>query len=69
MEINEPIRLDDELLFCEECNRLALAFLNEAREAVRQAGVSEASDLRTNVDLALAAFLERRASCAHCNED
>jgi hypothetical protein len=37
VELNDPIRLDDELQLCEECNRLTLIFLAAARDGVKNA--------------------------------
>ena len=68
-DLNEPITLDDEYLFCPAGNILARAFLNASREAV--ARVHEEDDAKLSEDLGAALFMLKlhTASCPDCNED
>jgi hypothetical protein len=69
MDINEPITLDDELLFCERGNDLAMFFLSESREAVKLAGVAVPGELMVRVQTALRSLIVHRMECADCNEE
>ena len=63
---NDPILSGKEFLFCEDGNRLALAFLETSRNAVRLADVAEKEALRELVCDALADYLDHRYSCDAC---
>jgi hypothetical protein len=69
VDINEPIRLDDELVFCEVGNRLALQFLRKSREAVKQATIDPSPQVVNAVSAALRELFIHCSSCPYCNED
>jgi hypothetical protein len=69
MESNDPITLGNEYLFCEVGNELAIHFLEEAREAVKLAGVDPPFELKRRVDRALTEMLAHRTICPHCGEE
>lgn len=69
MNINEPIVSEKELLFCEVDNALAHAFLRDAANAVRMAGVENPRDLQSSVIKSMLVFHYHRESCSACNED
>ena len=62
------IRLDDEQLFCERGNDLALFFLSESREAAKQVGIAEPDDLLSRMYNSLRDLIEHNAGCLDCNE-
>ena len=68
MDLNEPIMLDNEQMFCGRGNDLALFFLNEAREAVKLVGVAENKALTMRVQAALLSLMKHKAKCSDCNE-
>ena len=69
MDINEPIRLDYEMLFCERGNELARQFLNDAKLAVRNFDSELPSDIRKRVLNSLNDLINHRYACPYCNED
>ena len=69
MNLNEPITLYNEQMFCERGNDLALFFLNEAREAVKLVGVAESKALTMRVQTALRSLIKHKAQCPDCNKD
>jgi hypothetical protein len=69
MDLNEPITLDDEMLFCERGNDLAMFFLSESRQAVKFAGVSIPGELVVRVQTALRSLIVHRIECPDCNEE
>jgi hypothetical protein len=56
------------LLFCEECHRRALDFLESAESAVSQAGSENVTTLQAKVDATLESFLLLHAACPSCKE-
>jgi hypothetical protein len=68
MNINEPIVSEKECLFCEIDNALAHAFLRDAVNAVKMAGVEHPRDLQASVIKSMLIFHYHRASCEGCNE-
>ena len=56
------------LLFCEECQRRALDFLDAAEFVVRLAGTEPVTTLHARVDAALESFLSLHAACPSCKE-
>jgi hypothetical protein len=69
MDGNEPIRLDNDLSFCEHGNSLALEFLRKAREAVGQAATGPSPAIASDVNHALREFLLHTSCCPRCNEN
>jgi hypothetical protein len=69
MDINEPIRLDNDLNFCKRGNALALEFLRKARDAVKEAPVGPSPTIANEVNLALREFLLHTSCCPLCNEN
>ena len=67
MDLNEPITLDREPLFCEEGNMLALRFLGTARTAVLNAHFESPGDIEATVNASLAPLLAHVNCCTHCN--
>jgi hypothetical protein len=68
MDINEPIVSEKGLLFCETDNALAHAFLRDAVNAVKMAGIEHPRDLQASVIKSMLIFHYHRASCEGCNE-
>ena len=68
IELNESIRRDDEQLFCERGDDLALFFLSESRGAVKQVGIAEPDDLLSRMYNSLRDLIEHNAVCLDCNE-
>jgi hypothetical protein len=56
------------LLFCEECQRRALYFLDAAESAVCRAGAEQAITLQMKVEAALESFLLLHEACPNCKE-
>jgi hypothetical protein len=69
MDINEPIMSQKEFSFCEIDNALARAFLCDAVNAVRMAGVHDLRDLQTAVIKSMLVFHRHRQECDDCNEN
>jgi hypothetical protein len=67
MDINEPLTLDRQLLFCEQGNFLALRFLGASRKAVLSAHLESPGDIEATVDASLAPFLAHVNACTQCN--
>jgi hypothetical protein len=67
MDINEPITLENERMYCEEGNKLALEFLLESRRAVVEC--SRSPSLVQMVTSRLQALMRHTSACPHCNED
>ena len=57
------------LLFCEECHRRALEFLEAAVSAVSEAGSENPKAIQTRVKTALDSFLLGHEACASCKEE
>jgi hypothetical protein len=66
MDINEPIFEDDELLYCEEGNRLAHAFLRNSIAAVKLVGTADPEELRADVIQTMDELFQHRENCAEC---
>jgi hypothetical protein len=60
--------LEDELLFCERGNDLAMFFLSESREAVKLADVGVPGELMVRVKTAPRTLIIPRRECPDCNE-
>jgi hypothetical protein len=69
MDLNEPITLDGERLFCPRGNHIALKFLNEARMAVLNTDSALPSDIRNRVIHSLNGLISHRSCCPYCTED
>jgi hypothetical protein len=65
---NDPILSGEELLFREKHNALALAFLRDATNAVKQAGIDDARKLQAEVNKSVVLFLWSREQCEDCGE-
>jgi hypothetical protein len=68
MDINEPIVPEKEVLFCEIDDALARAFLRDAVNAVKMAGVEHPRDLQASVIKSMLIFHYHRAGCEGCNQ-
>jgi len=68
MKINEPTVLEEELLLCEVDSALAQAFLRDAVNAVRNAGVDDLRELQTCVIKSMLVFHQHREACQDCGE-
>jgi hypothetical protein len=72
MDINEPIVSEKESLFremfCEIDNALAHAFLRDAVNAVKMAGVQQPRDLQASVIKSMLIFHYHHAACENCND-
>jgi hypothetical protein len=67
VDLNEPITLDQETLFCPAGNSLALLFLSASREAVKLSGIDRPEQLVRRVNDALLELLKHRYECPACN--
>jgi hypothetical protein len=67
LDLNEPITLDQEALFCPAGNSLALLFLSASREAVKLSGIERPEQLVRRVNDALLELLKHRYECPACN--
>jgi hypothetical protein len=68
MAIHETLTEVNHLLFCEECNRRALDFLEAATSAVRMAGIEPPAVTQLNVEESLHSFLSLHERCLSCNQ-
>jgi len=66
VNLNDPVTVDNDALFCKKGNLLAIRFLVAARDAVLLAGAGIPQDLAWRVEQALAAMLVHRARCCEC---
>jgi hypothetical protein len=69
MDLNDRLADVNRLLFCEECNRRALDFLDAAMAAIQLAGIEDAVTLQVRVEGALESFLSLHDACLSCKED
>jgi hypothetical protein len=60
--------LEEELRLCEVDNALAKAFLRDAVNAVRNAGVDDLRELQTCVIKSMLVFHQHREVCEDCGE-
>jgi hypothetical protein len=67
MDTNEPIMSEKEFLFCELDNSLAHAFLRDAVNAVKMAGIHDIRDLQASVIKSMLVFHHHRQECDECN--
>ena len=65
---NDPCVSSDDLLFCEKHRALAQAFLRDAAEAVRHAGIEDPRHLQAQVNKSAVLFLFSRALCPDCDD-
>jgi hypothetical protein len=63
MELNDRLADVNRLLFCEQCHRRALDFIEAALSAVCLAGDEDAAALRNQVEGSLEAFLSLHEAC------
>jgi len=68
MDINDSTVLEKELLLCELDNALAQAFLRDAVNAVRNAGVDDLCELQTCMIKSMLVFHQHREACEDCGE-
>jgi hypothetical protein len=65
---NDPIINGEELLFCEKHNAVALAFLRDATNAIKFAGIDDARKLQAEVNKSVVLFLWSCQGCKDCGE-
>ena len=65
---NDPCVSSDDLLFCEKHKALAQAFLRDAAEVVRHAGIEDPRHLQAQVNKSVVLFLFSRALCPDCED-
>jgi len=66
VDLNEPVTIDNETLFCMTGNFLALQFLAASRDAVILAGAGTPIDVGWHVQETLATMLAHTAKCKLC---
>lgn len=66
MDLNEPLTIDNRLVFCKTGTLLAVRFLVASRDAVLLAGAGSPRETAWRVEETLAAMLVHRARCREC---
>ena len=68
MDNSEPVVAQKQFVFCDVDNALADAFLRDATNAVRNAGIDNLRELQASVVKSMLIFHRHRSDCDDCRK-